>query len=215
MGNEMSSVPDLLPKSEAEREELFKRTKHEEEELGAKMSKALILKLKISELKSSKDFLCEKDLAQREIEMNTKSLIVVTSALAESKVRLHECCIKERSAATQMSFYLFREESDEKKILEIKSSGQIISPLKKVLINTQIEKLQKSITKAHCVQKEIWMAENDSGFCSKAEIQILQKKLEEVQKLLRKLQSLQPGKVNLYCITLRQWFSTFFISRHT
>ncbi len=82
----------------------------------------------------------------------------------------------------------------EEQIAKIKYSGKFLIPPAKVEITNQIEAMQKSLTNAKKVQQEISRAENNSGFCSEAKIEKLQKELDTVQNVLKKLQPLNLGK---------------------
>ncbi len=67
--------------------------------------------------------------------------------------------------------------------------------------------------------QEISKAKNNSGFCSKAQIEKLQKELNTVQNVLMKLQPLNPGKaflqkapLNVKC--LQEWNLFFEFAFH-
>jgi hypothetical protein len=140
--------------------------------LEAKLNKAKSLKEKISKLKSGKDFLLPSDLSQLGIEINIKTSLIKKSSVAESEIRILEMEIE-----------------------QIKSSGRFVPPTEKVQMINQIEAMQKSITNAAKVQEEISNAEKDSGFCPDAKIEQLQKELDSVQKVFKKLQCLYSGRV--------------------
>ena len=55
--------------------------------------------------------------------------------------------------------------------------------------------MKTSIRQAYLVQTEISETENDSEFCSEAEIEKLQKELDSVQNILTKISPSNQGKI--------------------
>jgi ASC-1-like (ASCH) protein len=170
---EAQTLGGQLPESAAALEKNYESVKKGKEHLEAKLNKAKSLKEKITKLKSGAEFLLPMDISQLGWEISIKTFELNTSSIAESEIRILE------------------EEID-----KIKSSRRIITPTTKVQMRNQIEAMQKSITNATKVQDEICNAEKDSGFCSDAKIDQLQKELDSVQRVFKKLQRLNSGRVN-------------------
>jgi len=166
-----------LPESAAALEKKYVSVEQEKEELEAKLYKAITLREKISQLKSSKYFLLQNDLSRLDNEMSFQRSLIHNSLVAESEIRMHE-----------------------EIIAKIKSSGRIISPSDKAQIRIRIEAMQEPITKAHQIQEDICKAEEDSGFCSEAEIEKLLTELDVAQNVFKKLHSLNPG--NTYTVMM-------------
>ena len=145
------------------------------EELEAKLKKAKSLQEKISQLKSGKDFLMQNDIIMLGFEMSTKTTRINNSSFAESELRM------------------LRE-----KIAEIESSGVVVSANEKDQLTHEVEAMQKSVTDATRVQEEIIKAKKELGFCSDAEIEKLQKDLDSVENVFRKLQCFNAGIINYY-----------------
>ncbi len=139
--------------------------------MEAKLEAAKHLRDNIFQLKSGEDFLQQKDIGQLDCELQRQRLAIRDCSVAESEIKKLE-----------------------EQIAEIKFSGKFLIPTAKVEITTRIEEMQNSVTKAKTVQQEISKAENNSGFCSEAKIEKLQKELNTVQNVLMKLQPLNPGK---------------------
>jgi cob(I)alamin adenosyltransferase len=166
------TLDDYLPESAAALEKYYDSVKKGKEELEAKLNKAKHLREKISQLKSTKDFLSQKDLSQLNIEMATQTSAIHNSSVTESEIRMLE-----------------------EKLAKLKTSGTVISPIGKIQIRNRIEAIQKSIANAAKVQEKISKAETDSEFCSETEIEKLQKEFDSVQRVLKKLQPFNTGKV--------------------
>ena len=164
-------MDDPLPKSAAALEKNYDKVKKGKEDLEAKLNKATILQEKISQLKLGNDFLLETDLSQLDIEMRNKTSKLNTSSVAELEIRI------------------LAEE-----IEKIKSSGRFVPPTDKVQMRNRIEEIQKLIRNAAKVQEEILKAEEDSDFCSEADIEKLKKELDSVQTVFKKLQRLNSGR---------------------
>jgi hypothetical protein len=161
----------LLLESASSLEKKFESVQKGKEDLEAKLEKAKQLRDNIFQLKSGKDFMQQKDISQLDQELKRQRLVIRNSSQAESEIRMYE-----------------------EKIANIKSSGKFLIPTAKVEITNQIEAMQKSVTNANKVQQEISKAEKNSGFCTEAQIEKLQKELNTVQNVLMKLQPLNPGK---------------------
>ena len=161
-------MENQLTESAAALEETYNSIKRGKEELEAKLNKAKNLREKISQLKS--DFLSEKDLSQINDEMSVQRIIIFNSATAESEVKKYE-----------------------EIIANIKSSGRIVSTADKVKIMSKIETMQKSVRDNAMAREETFKAEQDSGFCSQAEIEHLQNDLDSVQNVFKKLQPSSAG----------------------
>ncbi len=168
-------MEDHLPISAAALEEKYENVKRGKEDLEAKLTKAVLVREKIAKLKSSKYCLSQKDLNQLAVEMSIETSIIEKSLIAESELIM----LKER-------------------IAKIESSGVIASPIAKHQTRSRIDEIQKSIAKAAKVQEDILEAEQDSGFCSEAEIEKLQKDLASVLIVFEKLQPLDPGNQQSY-----------------
>ena len=168
-------MEDHLPESTDALEKKYETVKKGKEDLEAKLTKAVLLREKIAKLKSSKYCLSQKDLDQLNIEMSIETSIIEKSLMAESELRM----LKER-------------------IVKIESSGVIATPIAKHQTRSRIEEIQKSIAKAAKVQEDISEAEQDSGFCSEAEIEKLQKYLASVLIVFEKLQPLDTGNRQSY-----------------
>ncbi len=165
------NMENQLTESAAALEETYNRIKRGKEELEEKLNKAKNLREKISQLKS--DFLSEKDLSQINDEMSVQRIIIFNSATAESEVKKYE-----------------------EIIAEIKASGRIVSPADQVKIMSKIETMQKSVRNNAKAREETLEAEQDSGFCSQAEIEKLQKDLDSIQNVFDKLQPSSAGSVH-------------------
>jgi hypothetical protein len=174
---ETQTLGGQLPESAAALEKNYESVKKGKEHLEAKLNKAKSLKEKITKLKSGAEFLLPMDISQLGWEISIKTSKLNTSSIAESEIKILEMEIE-----------------------KIKSSGRFVPPAEKNQIRNQIEAMQKSITNATKAQEEICNAERDSGFCSDAKIYQLQKELDSVQSVLKKLQRLNSGKVNFYNI---------------
>ncbi len=146
----------------------YNSVKKGKEELEGKLNKAEYLRAKILQLKS--DFLSQKDLDQLDFEMMIQRTIIFNSSIAESEIKEHE-----------------------EIIAKIKSSGRIVSPAEQVKIMSKIEAMQKSVQNNTKAREETLKAEQDSGFCSQAEIEHLQKDLDSVQNVFKKLQPSSAG----------------------
>jgi hypothetical protein len=101
--------------------------------------------------------------------------------------------IRQRTAIHNSSVAESEIKKLEEQIEEMKSIVKFLMPTAKVKIRTRIEEMQNSFTNAKKVQQEIYKAENNSGFCSEAQIEKLQKELNTVQNVLMKLQPSNPG----------------------
>jgi hypothetical protein len=156
--------------SAASLEKKYERVQKGKEDLVAKLETAKHLRENIFQLKSRKDFLSQKDLNQLDEDLKRQRLVFFESSLAEQEIKKLE-----------------------EQIAQIKSSGKFLIPTAKVQITNQIEAMQNSLTNAKKVQQEISRAENNSGFCSEAQIEKLQKELNTVQNVLMKLQPSNPG----------------------
>jgi hypothetical protein len=162
------NMENQLTDSAAALEETYNSIKRGKEELEEKLNKAKNLRETISQLKSY--FLSEKDLSQLNDEMSVQRIIIFNSAIAESEVKKYE-----------------------EIIAEIKASGRIVSPADKVKIMSKIEAMQKSVRDNAKAREETFKAEQDSGFCSQAEIEHLQNDLDSVQNVFKKLQPSSAG----------------------
>ena len=171
-----------LPTSAATLEKNYETVRRGQEELEAKLTNAKAIKEKISKLKSSEGFLTPTELAQLENEASVQNTVIQNSAIAESKILVLE-----------------------KQIAEIKSSGDFVSPAEKVQVANKVKDLQISIANAHLLKEDISKFEKDPGFCSESEMEKLQKELDSVQKILRKINPSNPGK-NFFDASSKQDF---------
>ena len=165
-----------LPTSAATLEKNYETVRKGKEELEATLNEAKAMREKVSELKSSKGFLTSTDLDKLENELSVKNSVIQNSEIAESKILDLEI-----------------------QIAEIKSSDDFVLPAEKVQVVNKIEELQKSIANAYHIKGEISKVERDPGYCSEAEIEKLQNKLDSVQKVFRKINPSNQGKIYFEC----------------
>ncbi len=164
-------MDDHLYESAAALEKKYDCVKKGKEDLEVKLNKAISLRDNISQLKSAKGFLSHSDLSQLDDDISNQKLILHNSSIAESNVKLLE-----------------------EKIAVIESSGVLVSPMKNVQIRHRIEAMQNSIASANNIQEKISKSETDAGFCSKEEIDKLQRELNAVLMVLKRCHPLKPGK---------------------
>ncbi len=162
--------PPLL-ESAAFLEKNYESVQKGKEDLEAKLKTAKQLRDNIIQLKLGNDFLPQKDLRQLNEDLERQVMIIHESSIAEQEIEKHK-----------------------EIIAKIISSGKFLIPTAKVEITNRIEAMQNSFTNAKKVQQEISRTENNSGFCSEAQIEKLQKELNTVQNVLMKLQPSNPGK---------------------